>query len=82
MGFKHSGWVLKFTFRSFHHEMRMTLQSLILSFQKMMNSLTQLGWQKVETSKENDINEEDIRALFNMIDKDKSGSLSLRVGLF
>ena len=62
--------------------MRMTLQSLILSFQKMMNSLTQLGWQKVETSKENDINEEDIRALFNMIDKDKSGSLSLRVGLF
>ena len=47
-----------------------------------MMEVTEAGWRKVE-GKENtatSIKEEEVRSLFNMIDKDKSGTLSLRVG--
>ena len=43
----------------------------------MMKEVTDAGWKKVNNSDQ--IKEEDIRALFEMIDRDKSGSLSLRV---
>ena len=42
----------------------------------MVRKMTESGWKKVESE---EVKEEDIRALFDMIDKDKSGSLSLRV---
>lgn len=41
-----------------------------------MRKMTESGWKKVDSE---EVKEEDIRALFDMIDKDKSGSLSLRV---
>ena len=41
-----------------------------------MKKLTESGWKKVDAES---IKEEDIRALFDMIDKDRSGSLSKRV---
>ena len=45
----------------------------------MMKKITESGWKKVESDT---VKEEDIRALFDMIDKDKSGSLSKRVKSF
>ena len=44
--------------------------------QVMMKKITEAGWKKAESE---NVKEEDIRALFDMIDKDKSGSLSKRV---
>ena len=41
-----------------------------------MKKITEAGWKKAESE---NVKEEDIRALFDMIDKDKSGSLSKRV---
>ena len=43
----------------------------------MVQSLSENGWGKCEQSES--IKDEEIQALFNMIDKDKSGSLSMRV---
>ena len=45
----------------------------------MMRKITEAGWKKAESE---NVKEEDIRALFDMIDKDKSGSLSKRVKSF
>ena len=42
----------------------------------MIRKITEAGWKKAESE---NVKEEDIRALFDMIDKDKSGSLSKRV---
>ena len=48
--------------------------------QKVMTEVENNGWKKFgSVDGKNDITEEEIRNLFNMIDKDKSGSLSLRV---
>ena len=43
----------------------------------MMKKFTEAGWKQVE-SKDN-VTEDEIRALFDLIDRDRSGSLSLRV---
>ena len=43
----------------------------------MVQGLSENGWGKCEQSES--IKDEEIQALFNMIDKDKSGSLSMRV---
>ena len=43
----------------------------------MMKKVTEAGWKQVNKAKDN-VNEEEIKALFDMIDKDKSGSLSMR----
>ena len=45
----------------------------------MMKKFTEAGWKQAETK--DNVNEEEIKALFDMIDKDKSGSLSMRVGI-
>ena len=50
--------------------------NLMENLQVMMKKITESGWKKVESDT---VKEEDIRALFDMIDKDKSGSLSKRV---
>ena len=42
--------------------------------------MSENGWNRCESGKE-DINDEEVQALFRMIDKDKSGSLSMRVKL-
>ena len=42
-----------------------------------MKKFTEAGWKQAETK--DNIDEEEIKALFDMIDKDKSGSLSMRV---
>ena len=44
-----------------------------------MTEVENNGWRRYGMEGMHDINEEEIRNLFNMIDKDKSGSLSLRV---
>ena len=49
---------------------------MMMNLQMMVKKLTDSGWKKVDTE---EVKEEDIRALFDMIDKDRSGSLSLRV---
>ena len=43
----------------------------------MMKKFMEAGWKQVET-REN-VDEDEIKALFDIIDKDKSGSLTLRV---
>ena len=47
----------------------------------MMVHLKKKGWKKVETSQpgKKTVKEKDIQALFNFIDKDKSGQISLEV---
>ena len=45
--------------------------------QKVVQVLSENGWEKCEQSE--CIKDEEIQALFNMIDKDKSGCLSMRV---
>ena len=46
----------------------------------MMKKFTAAGWKQVE-SKDN-VTEDEIRALFDLIDRDRSGTLSLRVRLY
>ena len=46
------------------------------TLQDMMKKMTEAGWRKAEVE---NVKEEDIKALFDLIDKDKSGSLSKRV---
>ena len=45
----------------------------------MMKKFTEAGWKQAETK--DNVDEDEIKALFDMIDKDKSGSLSMRVGI-
>lgn len=50
--------------------------------QIVMLEVENAGWKKKDGGGGmSDINEEEIRSIFNMIDKDKSGQLSLRVTL-
>ena len=46
----------------------------------MMAKLSDNGWSRCE--KKLDITDKDIRALFEMIDRDKSGSLTIRVNRY
>ena len=45
----------------------------------MLSEVSEKGWNKL--SNVGDIKEEEVKALFNLIDKDKSGALSLDVSL-
>ena len=47
--------------------------------QDIMGDLEGAGWKKAEEKKQEDITEADIRAVFNLVDMDKSGSVSKRV---
>ena len=44
----------------------------------MLGQLTEKGWNKLSSQEE--VKEVEVRALFNLIDKDSSGELSLEVG--
>ena len=44
-----------------------------------MGELETAGWKKAEEKKQEEITEEDIKAIFNIVDIDKSGSVSKRV---
>ena len=48
-----------------------------MEFKKMIKEVSKAGWRKVDSSE--GPKEEDLRALFDMIDRDRSGSLSMRV---
>ena len=47
-----------------------------------MGALEAAGWKKAEEKKHEEITEDDIRAIFNMVDIDKSGSVSKWVSSF
>ena len=49
-------------------------------FQGVMGLLTEKGWNKLSNHEE--VKEVEVRALFNMIDKDNSGELSLEVCIY
>ena len=44
-----------------------------------MNNLTDNGWNRCDTKSMDNITDEEVRGLFEMIDRDKSGSLTMRV---
>ena len=46
--------------------------------QEVMCQLSEKGWNKLSNQEE--VKEVEVRALFNLIDKDNSGELSLEVG--
>ena len=46
-----------------------------------MEKLESVGWVKVTQKESNEITELDIKEIFNMIDVDKSGSVSRRVNI-
>ena len=50
----------------------------------MMNYLKEKGWKKLEISKteKKTVSRSEVKALFNYIDKDRSGFISLEVCLF
>ena len=49
-------------------------------FQKVLSEVESAGWKKHgNVDGKGDITEEEIKSLFNMIDRDRSGSLSVRV---
>ena len=50
--------------------------------QVVMLEVAENGWKKVGSEEEIGITDEEIRTLFNLIDKDKSGQLSTRVSSF
>ena len=60
------------------------LYSLIALIKTMMNYLKEKGWKKVEISKtdKNTVTQSEVKALFNYIDKDRSGFISLEVFVF
>ena len=45
----------------------------------MLSEVESAGWRKVGSGGKDGIKEEEIKSLFDMIDKDRSGSLSVRV---
>ena len=49
-------------------------------FQSVLSEVSEKGWNKL--SNVGDIKEGEVKALFNLIDKDKSGALSLDVNIF
>ncbi|XP_023329128.1 calmodulin [Eurytemora carolleeae] len=55
----------------------------VLTFSKfcdIMRELEEAGWKKAAEKKKEDITETDIKAIFNLVDVDKSGSLSRKEG--
>ena len=44
-----------------------------------MHNLTDNGWNRCDTKSKEGITDEEVRGLFEMIDRDKSGSLTMRV---
>ena len=44
-----------------------------------MESLTENGWNRYDKNAGNNITDEEVKKLFEMIDRDKSGTLTLRV---
>ena len=51
-----------------------------ITMQAVLVEIESAGWKQVgKTEDKSDIKEEEVRSLFNLIDKDKSGSLSRRV---
>ena len=53
---------------------------IIFTIEDVMVEIEDAGWKQVtKTEDKSSIKEEEVRSLFNMIDKDKSGSLSKRV---
>ena len=48
--------------------------------QSVLSEVSEKGWNKL--SNVGDIKEGEVKALFNLIDKDKSGALSLDVNIF
>ena len=57
---------------------------LINCIKTMMNYLKEKGWKKVEISKtdKKTVTQSEVKALFNYIDKDRSGFISLEVFVF
>ena len=47
----------------------------------MFNEISVAGWKQVEKIERQDIKEDEVQALFNMIDMDKSGFLTMKVML-
>ena len=45
-----------------------------------MTEVSEKGWNKLDNTK--DIKEVEVKALFNLIDKDRSGEMSLDVRIF
>ena len=45
----------------------------------VMNNLTDNGWSRCDTKSKESITDEEVRGLFELIDRDKSGSLTMRV---
>ena len=50
-----------------------------LHLQTVMHNLTDNGWNRCDTKSKESITDEEVRGLFEMIDRDKSGSLTMRV---
>ena len=50
--------------------------------QNLFNEISVAGWKQVEKIERQDIKEDEVQALFNMIDADKSGYLSMKVIIF
>ena len=51
-------------------------------YKDIMAELEEAGWKKAEEKKKEEITEADMRAIFNLVDIDKSGSVSKRVKQF
>ena len=47
-----------------------------------MEELEAAGWKKAKTKKPKEINSMDLRAIFNLVDVDRSGSVSRTVSIF
>ena len=45
-----------------------------------MENLTENGWNRYDKNAGNNVTDEEVKKLFEMIDRDKSGTLTLRVG--
>ena len=54
---------------------------LLLLPQNLFNEISVAGWKQVEKIERQDIKEDEVQALFNMIDMDKSGFLTMKVML-
>ena len=51
-----------------------------MNLQKVMENLTENGWNRYDKNAGNNVTDEEVKKLFEMIDRDKSGTLTLRVG--
>ena len=51
------------------------------NFQEIMEELEGAGWKKAKNKKAKEINSMDLRAIFNLVDVDRSGSVSRTVSI-